>query len=167
MVQRDILGCLGRVYLNDLTCAHFNNWWQPNIFDNSKNNSTTLQPPLSTLPVWFYITHSMLGHTHYILWSSDPDRCDFDLSEEGKKIKNQICSHFFFLSEISEIFYDWNSTDHIKKTIVSACYVGGKIKNKDENLVFSLVGGNFRSSEDSLTIEYNECALTVWWLELI
>ncbi len=39
----------------------------------------------------------------------------FWLVRGRKKIRNKICSHFFFLSEISEIFYDWNTTDRIKK----------------------------------------------------
>ncbi len=38
-------------------------------------------------------------------------------------------------------------------------HVGGKNKKKLKNLLFVRAGTLFVMSEDSLTIEYNECAL--------
>ncbi len=46
--------------------------------------------------------------------------------------------------------------------MVSACLVRGKYKNKCENIaVFFPAMGDFSMLEDFLTIENNECALTI------
>ena len=34
---------------------------------------------------YYNIFDCALGHTHYILWSTGPDRDDFDLLEDWKK----------------------------------------------------------------------------------
>ena len=60
-------------------------------------NALGFWPPL----IHFHNIFSLLGHSQYILWSTDPDRGFFALSEEKYKNKNglpnSVGQKFFFL----------------------------------------------------------------------
>ena len=100
-----------------------------------------------------------LGHTQYILWSTDPDRHIFALSEEKKM---QFPS--WLVSEKKQVNFDKFKLIHIpivlKKSLFSY-HVGGKIKIKAGRLLFFLVGDNFYMLEDLLTVKYTESGL-IW-----
>ena len=81
-----------------------------------------------------------LGNTQYILWLTNSDMDFFPSSEEGKKIKNENWSQFFFLvGNISDVL-NRNSTEKEK---IFFWLIGGKNKKSQNVEFFFLVGHNF------------------------
>ncbi len=93
-----------------------------------------------------HFSNSLLGHSQYILWATDPDRGFCAIS---------YWSHFEdFGCFWTENLLNW------EKNLLSSQHVGGK-KIKLKYQFFFLIGEKFISSEDSSPIEYTESGLSL------